>query len=50
MCHITDLVSLPLLTTMDKLYLDSVSKVNRLKQEKEHLVKQLKRLQELSNN
>lgn len=50
MCHITEKVSLPLLTTMDKLYLDSESKGNRLKQEKEHLKKQLRRLQELSSN
>lgn len=49
MCHIAELVSLPLFTTVDKLYRDSESKVNKLKLEKDHLTKQLKRLQEISH-
>lgn len=50
MCNITDLVSLPLYTTLDKLLRDSENKVIKLRKEKEHLLKQLKRLEDLSSN
>lgn len=48
MCHITEIVSLPLFTTIDKLFQDSQSKVNDLKEEKEYLQKQIRQIRELS--
>lgn len=45
MCHITELVSLPLYTTIDKLYQASESKVQRLLQEKEQLRDEIRKLE-----